>query len=481
MLDVFTRVKLLFEKDRDKDFRAELTGILGFLPHKIELYKIAFSHSSNQYRSPKGGKRLNNERLEFLGDAILEAVVSDLVFHHFENKREGFLTNTRSKMVQRSTLNELATEMGIDRLIKTGSRGQAHNSNIGGNAFEALIGAIYLDRGYRACKKFVEKQILRKFVNIDDVAQREVNFKSKILEYCQKNRISCEFKLKNVDKAEANSPVFRTILDIEGVMVGEGKGYSKKESEQKACRDALLRMRRSQALVAQVFEAKESRTSTEAPVFVAVPRIEEIEEEIAKMGEEKTERRRQQRQRQKERKETAAATKRESSTTSENVGTSENEKQKNSGFSPKTDSPEPSEKIKKPRASRRRPSSDTAPLQPPPPPPPAETPAIPAPLFMLSDLPKTEPKAEEKTSTKPRRGRRKPKTETAESQTNKKKEKKLSDEKDANNEPKAEPEKKPRRTTRRRKAATAEDSTKKSKALNNTENPTLPFAPQEEA
>ena len=304
MLDIIARVKLFFAKD--KDFRAELAGILGFLPIKIEYYKIAFSHSSNQYRSPKGGKKFNNERLEFLGDAILEAVVSDLVFHHFENKREGFLTNTRSKMVQRSMLNELATEMGVDRLLRTGIRGQSHNSNIGGNAFEALIGAIYLDRGYSACKKFVKKQILRKFVNIDDVAQKEVNFKSKILEYCQKNRIIPEFKLKSTEKDEANSPLFRSILDIEGVMVGDGKGYSKKESEQNACRDALLRMRRSQALVNQIFEAKEKRTSTEAPIFVAVPKIDEIEAEIAQMNEAKTERRRQQRTRQRERREEKA-------------------------------------------------------------------------------------------------------------------------------------------------------------------------------
>lgn len=305
MLDLYARVRLLFAKD--KDFRAELAGILGFLPIHIEYYKIAFSHSSNQYRSPKGGRKLNNERLEFLGDAILEAVVSDLVFHHFENKREGFLTNTRSKIVQRSMLNELATEMGVDRLIRTSMREQAHNSNIGGNAFEALIGAIYLDRGYAACKKFVKKQILRKFVNIDDVANKEVNFKSKVLEYCQKNRITPEFKLKNKDTHDPNSPTFRSILDIEGIMVGEGKGYSKKESEQNACRDALLRLRRSQALVNQVFEAKEKRTSTEAPIFVAVPKIDEIEEEIAKMSDAKSERRRQQRTRQKERREAASA------------------------------------------------------------------------------------------------------------------------------------------------------------------------------
>ena len=304
MIDVIARVRLLFAQD--KDFRAELARILGFLPHNTEYYKVAFAHSSSQYRSPKGGRKLNNERLEFLGDAILEAVVSDILFHHFENKREGFLTNTRSKLVQRTTLNELAAEMGVDRLVRTSGRTQNRGNNIGGNAFEALIGAIYLDRGYAACKKFVEKQIMRKFVNVDDVAQKEVNFKSKILEYCQKNRINCEFKLKSTDKGDGGAPLFRSILDIEGVMVGEGRGASKKESEQNACRDALLRLRRSSALVTQVFNAKEARTSTEAPIFVAVPRIDEIEEEIARMSEARADRRREQRTRQKERRNDAA-------------------------------------------------------------------------------------------------------------------------------------------------------------------------------
>ena len=274
MGDILGKVKLLFQKD--KHLHNDLYKILGFFPRNIELYQIALSHSSNTYNR-KDGRKFNNERLEFLGDAIFGAVVSDILYHHFENKREGFLTNTRSKIVQRNTLNELSAEMGVDKLIRSKTKKTSHNSYIAGNAFEALIGAIYLDRGYPACKAFVERQILKKFVNVDVVANTEVNFKSKLLEYCQKNRFRCEFTLKNVDNTDVNTPVFRTIVQIEEVMSGEGKGFSKKESEQEASKDALMRLSRNDKLKNQIFGSKEKRTAMEAPEYVAVPKISEIE------------------------------------------------------------------------------------------------------------------------------------------------------------------------------------------------------------
>ena len=290
MGDLLGKVKLLFQKD--KHLHNDLYKILGFFPRNIELYKIALSHSSNTY-SKKDGRSYNNERLEFLGDAILSAVVSDILYRHFENKREGFLTNTRSKIVQRSTLNELSSEMGVEKLIRSKAKKTSHNSYISGNAFEALIGAIYLDRGYNACKSFVEKQILKKFVNVDVVAKTEVNFKSKLLEYCQKNRFTCEFTLKNVDNNDNNAPVFRSIVQIEEVMSGEGKGYSKKESEQEASKDALMRLSRNDKLKNQIFDSKEKRTAMEASEYAAVPRISEIEEALHNEAEERAERKNQ--------------------------------------------------------------------------------------------------------------------------------------------------------------------------------------------
>lgn len=145
---IIDRIKLPFRKE--KELFSSLREILGFYPRRIELYKLALMHKSIARRNAKG-KPVNNERLEFLGDAVLDAVVGDIVYRHFEGKREGFLTNTRSKLVQRDTLNKLAQEMGINQLILSSGHSNSHNNYMGGNAFEALVGAIYLDRGYDMC------------------------------------------------------------------------------------------------------------------------------------------------------------------------------------------------------------------------------------------------------------------------------------------------------------------------------------------
>ena len=166
------------------------------LPTQYRLLQAGAATQKHAHRNEKG-RPVNNERLEFLGDAILDAVVGDIVYQHFEGKREGFLTNTRSKIVQRETLNKLAQEMGINQLILSSGHTSSHNSYMGGNAFEALVGAIYLDRGYTACMHFMQKRILNRFINIDKVAYKEVNFKSKLLEWGQKNRVNMEFRLLN--------------------------------------------------------------------------------------------------------------------------------------------------------------------------------------------------------------------------------------------------------------------------------------------
>lgn len=160
---IIDRIKLPFRKD--KELYLTLYQILGVLPHDISLYKLALMHKSVAHRNQKG-RPVNNERLEFLGDAILDATVGHIVYDHFPGKKEGFLTNTRSKLVQRETLGKLAKEMGITRLVLSSGRSSAHNSYMGGNAFEALVGALYLDHGYDACMRFVQRQILSKLVNI---------------------------------------------------------------------------------------------------------------------------------------------------------------------------------------------------------------------------------------------------------------------------------------------------------------------------
>ena len=273
----FDRIKLPFRKE--KELYVSLYRIIGFYPHNIELYKTALLHKSIARRNEKG-KPVNNERLEFLGDAILDAVVGYIVFKHFPGRREGFLTNTRSKLVQRETLGRLAQEMGINELILSNSRGQSHNSYMGGNAFEALVGAIYLDRGYDACMRFMQNRILKQMINIDKVAYKEVNFKSKLLEWTQKNRVRMEFRLLNQEKDKQGSPTFCYQVVIEGIEGCKGNGYSKKESQQMASKLTLEQLRKKPQFVDAVFAAKSDRTKMEEEPAMAVPRTDEQEDFI---------------------------------------------------------------------------------------------------------------------------------------------------------------------------------------------------------
>lgn len=298
ILNLFDRMKLPFRKN--KEFLSALYDILGFYPHNIEIYRIAFSHKSLSYRrdadSKKGGKDrkannrdrkprsentskpLNNERLEYLGDAVLETIVSDILFHHFPHKREGFLTSTRSKIVQREALNRLAADMGLEKLILAAQGTRMSHTNIGGNAFEALMGAIYLDRGFKTCQWFINNRVIGRYVDLDNVAQKEVNFKSKLLEWSQKNRININFK----DSACDDEKGFRTVISIEGITIARGSGRSKKESQQEASKEALTRMRREPATYDSIFRAKEKRTAMEAEESFALPKIDTIEDGLSK-------------------------------------------------------------------------------------------------------------------------------------------------------------------------------------------------------
>ena len=266
--NIIDKIRLPFRKE--KELFCALYNVTGFYPRHIEYYKTALMHKSMHSRNEKG-KPVNNERLEFLGDAVLDAIVGDIVYRHFPGKREGFLTNTRSKLVARDTLGKLACETGIDRLIMAADhRKKHHNSFMNGNAFEALVGALYLDRGYDACMRFMQKRILEQVINIDKVAYKEVNFKSKLLEWCQKNRVQMEFKLVSQSIEGANSPVFEYVAVLEGVEGSKGRGYTKKESQQEASKDTLSRLRKEPKFIDEVFAAKADRTKMEeSPVSVA--------------------------------------------------------------------------------------------------------------------------------------------------------------------------------------------------------------------
>ena len=206
--------------------------VLGFYPDKIDYYQLAVRHKSVAILT-EDGHNLNNERLEFLGDAVLNSVVTDILYRRYENQREGFLTNTRSKIVKRDSLNQLAVEIGLDKLIKVTKYVNTHtNNNIYGNALEALMGAIYLDYGYKKCRKFVEERLIQTFINLDKIAENEVNFKSKLIEWSQKNRLEAEFILVEDILGKSNKHVFQTRLLIQGKTICEATGANKKESQQ---------------------------------------------------------------------------------------------------------------------------------------------------------------------------------------------------------------------------------------------------------
>lgn len=261
------RIRLLFCKDKESYLC--FYKMLGFYPHDIRIYEQALLHRSSSVKSDKG-HLLNNERLEFLGDAILDAVVGDIVYRKFEGKREGFLTNTRSKIVSRESLNHVAEQIGLSKLIKFSIRHSSHNSYMGGNAFEALVGAIYLDRGYDYCKDFMEHRIIGQYMDLNKISRKEVNFKSKLIEWAQKNKVEISFNLVNQSLDEFNSPVFESEVLLEGIHACKGKGYSKKESQQVAAHETLNKIKKDSAFVESILAMKASREGGAEEMVVQV-------------------------------------------------------------------------------------------------------------------------------------------------------------------------------------------------------------------
>ena len=228
--NILRKIRLLSNARKEPYFL--FSKVLGFYPDKIDYYQLAVRHKSVSILT-EDGHNLSNERLEFLGDAVLNSVVTDILYRRYENKREGFLTNTRSKIVKRDSLNQLALEIGLDKLVKVTKYVNAHtNNNIYGNALEAIMGAIYLDYGYKKCKQFVEQRLIRTFINLDEIAENEVNFKSKLIEWCQKYRLEPEFVLVDEILNKSNKHIFQTKLVIQGKTICEASGASKKESQQ---------------------------------------------------------------------------------------------------------------------------------------------------------------------------------------------------------------------------------------------------------
>ena len=256
--DFIDKIRLLFVREKKPFLR--LKSILGFYPHNIKLYQLALLHKSMAGREQDKEKHfVNNERLEFLGDAILGAIVADILYKQYSDQREGFLTNLRSNIVCRNSLNKVSQELGLDKLIRhAGAITTGHNSFMSGNALEAFVGAIYLDRGYKYCYRFVEKQIFQKHLDIAVIAKQDRNYKSTLIEWCQKNQYKFEFTQQE-SRDEQNVPVFHSSALVEEIPCGTGDGYSKKESDQNAAHQALKRLKRDKELQAGIQNAKERR------------------------------------------------------------------------------------------------------------------------------------------------------------------------------------------------------------------------------
>lgn len=236
-------IKSLFQLSRsslsrNRSFYFSLIKILGFLPGNRSLYEIAFIHRSASATCRKG-HILNNERLEFLGDAILDAIIADYLYANFPNEDEGFLTQVRSKIVKRKQLNKLASDLGISSFLVSNTNSQQTRMNLLGNAFEALIGAIYLDKGYGRTKKFVIGRILERQLDVEKLAQNESDFKSRIIEWAQKNRKEISFVSQEESLPESYETFFSSQVILSDKELGSGTGHSKKDAEQKAAEEAL--------------------------------------------------------------------------------------------------------------------------------------------------------------------------------------------------------------------------------------------------
>lgn len=225
---------------RDKELTKALRNLIGFKPRNISLYRLALIHRSAGERLADG-TLVSNERLEFLGDAVLSTVVAKYLFQKFPFENEGFLTETRSKVVSRKNLNRLARKLGLPEMVtKSNDKGRS-NSSLGGDALEALVGAIFLDRGYRAAEKFVLDRMIDNFIDLEKLLKEDANFKSKIIEWCQKKKKEFVFEAVKEVK-DGNRPAFTIHLKVDGKLAGIGSDRTKKRAEQAAAQDACEKL-----------------------------------------------------------------------------------------------------------------------------------------------------------------------------------------------------------------------------------------------
>lgn len=220
---------------KDKNFTRKLRPLLGFVPANLKIFKLAFSHKSTT--SEKAYAMQNNERLEYLGDAVLGTIVAEYLFKKYPGKNEGFLTKMRSKIVKRKALNKIGDKMGLDVLLNEYNQTRLSRSMLG-NAVEALVGAVYLEKGYAGTRDFVIQKVLRNYVDVHELETVDDNYKSQLLEWCQKNGRSVSYKLLARYKFEKRDR-FKVAVVINGKKMATADDYNKKSAEQTASEKAM--------------------------------------------------------------------------------------------------------------------------------------------------------------------------------------------------------------------------------------------------
>lgn len=218
-----------------KVFFYRLIRILGFLPGKVGLYELAFIHKSASLSDSKGNP-LNYERLEYLGDAVLGVIIAEFLYRNFPDRNEGFLTKMRSKIVNGEHLSFLTQQLGLSELLENRLQNEQANRHILGDTFEALIGAIYLDKGYRRTRRFLLHRVLKNYVDLVELERNETNYKSQLIEWAQKNRKDITFY---TDIEPYDPTRFLSFVSIGDTLFGSGNGISKKEAEQNAALETL--------------------------------------------------------------------------------------------------------------------------------------------------------------------------------------------------------------------------------------------------
>lgn len=226
----------------EQEFGSRLKKLLGFRPGNLKIYEVAFIHRSASFTLPDG-KKINNERLEFLGDSVLDIVLSDFLFEKYPDANEGFMTKIRSRIVNREVLNQLAVSMGINKILVSNISSSHTTKHLYGDALEALIGALFVDKGFRKTKKYFIKNVLEKYLDLRKIVDTDNDFKSLVFEWVQKKKANLGFTYNEEYDFDLKKSVFTTSLQINKKEYGKGQGASKKEAEQEAACQAWEKLK----------------------------------------------------------------------------------------------------------------------------------------------------------------------------------------------------------------------------------------------